>query len=222
VQVFAACFTSGMAGVYFEKLIKGGTQSVWTRNFFLAVFSLGFGGVNVLLRESAWVRTRGFFSGVDSLVLLLVCVNAAGGMIVGMVMKYADNILKGFAVRESWPLATASRQEAFASACSVVIGRCWLGATLLQTGISTLLSTMCSVVLFNFEPNFGFALGAVIVVLSTFMCELSCAPPAPPPLLSSTLICRDTDCRAWICSIDSNAKVIVGPLPEAMQKTLLA
>jgi hypothetical protein len=32
-------------------------------------------------------------------VLLRVCANAVGGMIVGMVMKYADNILKGFAVR---------------------------------------------------------------------------------------------------------------------------
>ena len=36
-----ACFTSGLAGVYFEKLVKGGTKSVWLRNFYLALFSLG-------------------------------------------------------------------------------------------------------------------------------------------------------------------------------------
>ena len=135
--VFAACFTSGMAGVYFEKLIKGGTQSVWTRNLFLAVFSLIFGGVNVLIRERYFVMTKGFFHGFDKLVVALFCVNAGGGMIVGMVMKYADNILKGFA-----------------------------------TGISTLLSTVCSIVLFGFEPNLGFALGAVVVILSTFMCTI--------------------------------------------------
>lgn len=98
-QVFSASFTSGLAGVYFEKLIKGGTQSVWTRNFFLAIFSLGFGCVNVLLQAHEFERSHGFVAGFDKLVLLLVCANAVGGMIVGMVMKYADNILKGFAVR---------------------------------------------------------------------------------------------------------------------------
>ena len=51
-----------------------------------------------------------------------------------MVIKYADNILKGFA-----------------------------------TGISTLLSTICSMVLFGFEPNILFMLGAALVVFSTFM-----------------------------------------------------
>ena len=95
--VFAASFTSGLAGVYFEKLVKGGTQSVWMRNLFLAVFSLFFGGVNVVLREREFIQEKGFFGGFDYLVVLLFVVNAGGGMIVGMVMKYADNILKGFA-----------------------------------------------------------------------------------------------------------------------------
>ena len=75
-----------------------------------------------------------FFHGYDSLVCTVVVVNALGGMIVAMVIKYADNILKGFA-----------------------------------TGISTLLSTLCSIVLFGFQPNILFALGAAVVISSTFM-----------------------------------------------------
>ena len=132
--VFFAAFTSGLAGVYFEKLVKGGQQSVWLRNFFLALFSLPFGWLTLIMKEPDTLAPGQFFNGYDGLVVAVVLVNAAGGMIVAMVIKYADNILKGFA-----------------------------------TGISTLLSTICSMVLFGFEPNILFMLGAALVVFSTFV-----------------------------------------------------
>jgi UDP-sugar transporter A1/2/3 len=81
----------------------------------------------------------------------VVVVNAAGGMIVAMVIKYADNILKGFA-----------------------------------TGISTLLSTLCSIALFGFEPNLLFVLGAAVVIFSTFM--YSSAKDILPTCLAKLLL----------------------------------
>ena len=32
VAVLSACFSSGFAGVYFEKILKGTKQSIWLRN----------------------------------------------------------------------------------------------------------------------------------------------------------------------------------------------
>jgi hypothetical protein len=41
---------------------------------------------------------------------------------------------------------------------------------------------MCSVVLFDFEPDVGFALGAIVVILSTFMCQSRNPMPMPMPV----------------------------------------
>ena len=39
----------------------------------------------------------GFFHGYDLFVIYVVMLNAMGGLLVAVVVKYADNILKGFA-----------------------------------------------------------------------------------------------------------------------------
>jgi solute carrier family 35 (UDP-sugar transporter), member A1/2/3 len=38
--VFAACMISGLAGVYFEKVLKGSSATLWVRNVQLSFFSL--------------------------------------------------------------------------------------------------------------------------------------------------------------------------------------
>ena len=38
--VLAACFSSGFAGVYFEKILKGTKQSLWLRNIQLGIRSI--------------------------------------------------------------------------------------------------------------------------------------------------------------------------------------
>ena len=43
------------------------------------------------------IEEKGFFYGYDLFVWYLVALNACGGLIVAVVVKYADNILKGFA-----------------------------------------------------------------------------------------------------------------------------
>lgn len=40
IAVFAACMLSGLAGVYFEKVLKGSNATLWIRNVQLSFFSL--------------------------------------------------------------------------------------------------------------------------------------------------------------------------------------
>ncbi|KAJ4446333.1 UDP-galactose translocator [Periplaneta americana] len=93
----SACVLSGFAGIYFEKLLKGSDISVWMRNVQLSFLSLPFGFVTCFLYDGTIIRNRGFFFGYDSFVWYLVALQAGGGLVVAMVVKYADNILKGFA-----------------------------------------------------------------------------------------------------------------------------
>jgi len=113
IAVSCAAVSSGLAGVYFEKLVKGGKQSVWMRNIFLAFFSLLFGALTAMTQGRAEIQEKGFFYGFDRVVWCVVCVNSAGGMVVALVIKYADNILKGFATGISALLSTVVSVQLF-------------------------------------------------------------------------------------------------------------
>ncbi|KPI91261.1 PREDICTED: UDP-N-acetylglucosamine transporter [Papilio xuthus] len=89
----AACFISGFAGIYFEKVLKESDISVWMRNVQLSLLSLPFAAITYLIKDPAKDLLKGF----DGFVWYLVILQAAGGLIVAVVVKYADNILKGFA-----------------------------------------------------------------------------------------------------------------------------
>ncbi|XP_065576974.1 UDP-galactose translocator-like isoform X2 [Artemia franciscana] len=93
----AACFLSGFAGIYFEKILKGSNVSVWMRNIQLSFLSLPFGLVTCVINDYTQLKEKGFFYGYDGFVWYLVVLQATGGLIVAAVVKYADNILKGFA-----------------------------------------------------------------------------------------------------------------------------
>ena len=92
-----ATFLSGLAGIYFEKILKGSDVSVWMRNVQLSLLSLPIGIVVVMFKHGQDISDNGFFFGYDVFVWYLVVLNATGGLLVAMVIKYADNILKGFA-----------------------------------------------------------------------------------------------------------------------------
>jgi UDP-sugar transporter A1/2/3 len=89
-------FSSAFAGVYFEKILKGSAPSVWMRNAQLAFFST-LCGVGGMLAKDGLLLGAAFFQGYNSWTWSLILVQAAGGLIVAVVVKYADNILKGFA-----------------------------------------------------------------------------------------------------------------------------
>lgn len=99
--VLLACCSSGFAGVYFEKVLKGSEVSVWIRNVQLAFIGIVVGLAGVYYTDREMVTEVGFFDGYNSVVWGVICLQAFGGIIVAVVVKYADNLLKGFATSVS-------------------------------------------------------------------------------------------------------------------------
>ncbi|KAI8083794.1 nucleotide-sugar transporter-domain-containing protein [Thamnidium elegans] len=153
VSVFTACILSGIAGVYFEKIVKTKQRDgnldllekqkiqqmeqtqLWIRNIQLSLFSVVLGCIFVVaLQDGKAIMQDGFFQNYSYLTWVVILIQAGGGLIVGFVVRYADNILKGFA-----------------------------------TSISIILSSIVSVWLFNFEVTLSFGMGALLVVYATYM-----------------------------------------------------
>lgn len=106
VAVVISCLSSGFAGVYFEKILKGSSASVWVRNVQLGIFGTGLGLLGLWWHDGAAVAQSGFFFGYTGMVWCVVCNQALGGLLVAVVVKYADNILKGFATSFSIIVST--------------------------------------------------------------------------------------------------------------------
>lgn len=97
MAALSACVLSGFAGVFFEKMLKGSDVTVWMRNVQLSLCSIPFGLISCFVYDGQIISQQGFFFGYDKFVNYLVVLQACGGLIVAVVVKYADNILKGFA-----------------------------------------------------------------------------------------------------------------------------
>lgn len=98
LAIVAACFLSGFAGVYFEKILKGSKDvSLWIRNIQLASIAIPFGLIQVLVTDASAINEKGFFYGYSLITWIVILLQAQGGLLVAVVVKYADNILKGFA-----------------------------------------------------------------------------------------------------------------------------
>ncbi|KAI9266426.1 UDP-galactose transporter [Phascolomyces articulosus] len=166
--VLMACVLSGLAGVYFEKILKSPSKptptnvegsgsntdiegkmmvvedpfqddysqaQLWVRNIQMSFFSVLLGMIFVvLLQDGATIAERGFFVNYNVLTWCVIGIQAFGGLIVALVVKYADNILKGFA-----------------------------------TSISIILSSLLSVFLFGFSITGTFVLGAAFVIYATYL-----------------------------------------------------
>ncbi|KAK7019493.1 UDP-galactose transporter [Favolaschia claudopus] len=99
--VTAACFTSGLAGVYFEMVLKNSRADLWVRNVQLSLFSIIPALLPVLYSSPSSHISRGFFHDFfrhfGGWAWATVSIQVFGGLITAMVIKYSDNILKGFA-----------------------------------------------------------------------------------------------------------------------------
>mmetsp|Transcript_24165 Transcript_24165/g.49521 ORF Transcript_24165/g.49521 Transcript_24165/m.49521 type:complete len:506 (+) Transcript_24165:357-1874(+) len=105
LAVLGACCTSGFGGVYFEWVLKKRTAqkqpSVWAKNVQLSTFALIIALVTAFLKDHKAILKDGFFQGYSPLVLMVITLEAGGGLVVAAVIKYADNILKSFATAVS-------------------------------------------------------------------------------------------------------------------------
>lgn len=100
LAVVAASLTSGLTGVYFEKVIKDslGSVSLWTRNVQLSFFSL-FPAliIGVWWQDGREISINGFFVGYNWIVWTTIALQAFGGIMVAVCITYTDNIAKNFA-----------------------------------------------------------------------------------------------------------------------------
>eukprot|EP01032_Pedospumella_encystans_P018829 gene18829-21424_t len=97
LSVVLGCCTSGFAGVYFEMVLKSSNVSIWMRNIQLSIIGIFVATISCYMRDLEPIREKGFLTGYNEFVWMVILLQAAGGLIVAVVVKYADNVLKGFA-----------------------------------------------------------------------------------------------------------------------------
>ncbi|GMR45508.1 hypothetical protein PMAYCL1PPCAC_15703, partial [Pristionchus mayeri] len=95
--VATMCFTSAIAGVYLERVLKGSNVSVWMQNIRISLIGLPVSLFSMAYYEWSDIQRDRMFRGWDFWVILLTATNSLGGLLIAMVIKYADNILKAYA-----------------------------------------------------------------------------------------------------------------------------
>ena len=87
---------------------SGGVEKpIWLRNIQLGLISLVLGLASVYVFDGKAVAEGGFFQGYTWLTLGVISQVSLGGLLVGLVMKYADNVVKGFATSLSIVISSA-------------------------------------------------------------------------------------------------------------------
>mmetsp|Transcript_69497 Transcript_69497/g.166586 ORF Transcript_69497/g.166586 Transcript_69497/m.166586 type:complete len:403 (+) Transcript_69497:109-1317(+) len=94
--VLSACFFSGCAGVYMEKMLKQSDQSLWFKNVLLGIFGALSALFGSLYQDGSAIMSDGFTQGYTWRVWLVIWTLATGGLMAAVVIKYADNILRQF------------------------------------------------------------------------------------------------------------------------------
>jgi len=94
--IASAC--TSFASVYFEKMLKSDSKpNLWLRNIQLAGYSSIVALLTLLCQNDPALAANGWFHNFGFNAWLSVLTNALGGLLVAVTIKYADNILRGFA-----------------------------------------------------------------------------------------------------------------------------
>lgn len=99
IPILIASFLSGLAGAITQKSLQVGN-----RNALLFTMELCVASILLLLlsfvtsEDGKQIQQRGFFDEWTYMTILPILTNAAGGILVGMVIKYAGTVQKGFAL----------------------------------------------------------------------------------------------------------------------------
>ena len=97
IAMLVACVCSSFAGVYFEMMLKQSSASLWLRNIQLGVWATAIAAITALGTPDPLFYTLGPLHGFGPVTWAVVGANAFGGLLVAVTIKYADNILRGFA-----------------------------------------------------------------------------------------------------------------------------
>ncbi|CAG09207.1 unnamed protein product [Tetraodon nigroviridis] len=106
--IAVAVLCSGFAGVYFEKVLKSSDTSLWVRNIQMYISGIVVTLMGVYVNDGDKVAEKGFFFGYTSWVCLVVFLASVGGLYTSVVVKYTDNIMKGFSAAAAIVLSTVA------------------------------------------------------------------------------------------------------------------
>ncbi|KAG7460647.1 hypothetical protein MATL_G00200980 [Megalops atlanticus] len=113
IAIAVAVLCSGFAGVYFEKVLKSSDTSLWVRNIQMYLSGIVVTLVGVFVSDGAQVLEKGFFYGYTSWVCFVILLASVGGLYTSVVVKYTDNIMKGFSAAAAIVLSTVSSVTLF-------------------------------------------------------------------------------------------------------------
>jgi len=105
LAVLGAAVTSGFCGVYQQRILQRSGGDIWVRNAQMGFTSVVFGMGTVLIKDIDVILDGGFFQGYCPLVWGVILLQSFGGLNVAFILRYADNILKGFAAAFSTVLS---------------------------------------------------------------------------------------------------------------------
>lgn len=108
VAIAIAVLCSGFAGVYFEKVLKSSDTSLWVRNIQMYLSGIVVTFIGVCMTDGEKVLEKGFFFGYTPWVCFVVLLASVGGLYTSVVVKYTDNIMKGFSAAAAIVLSTVA------------------------------------------------------------------------------------------------------------------
>lgn len=108
IAIAVAVICSGFAGVYFEKVLKSSNTSLWVRNIQMYISGIAVTLLAVYVTDGAKVMEKGFFFGYTPWVCFVVFLASVGGLYTSVVVKYTDNIMKGFSAAAAIVISTVA------------------------------------------------------------------------------------------------------------------
>ena len=97
IASLAAATLSGFAGVFLEMTFNRKSASLWELNVHLAALALPLQALAIFEFDRDAIWERGLFYGYHLDTWLVVFIQAVGGLLTAVVIKYAGNMLKSFA-----------------------------------------------------------------------------------------------------------------------------
>uniref|UniRef100_A0A0N5A0S1 Nucleotide-sugar transporter family protein n=1 Tax=Parastrongyloides trichosuri TaxID=131310 RepID=A0A0N5A0S1_PARTI len=98
ISVLITSIFTGFASVYFEKMLKNGTQSsLWLRSIQLYIWGIFSAIICLVSKNTSGIIEKGVFHGFTHIVWLSMIVLAIGGIYNSMIIKYINSLYKCFA-----------------------------------------------------------------------------------------------------------------------------
>ncbi|XP_072301554.1 CMP-sialic acid transporter [Eucyclogobius newberryi] len=108
IAIAIAVCCSGFAGVYFEKVLKSSDTSLWVRNIQMYISGIVVTLFGVYMTDGEKILEKGFFFGYKPWVCFVIFLASVGGLYTSVVVKYTDNIMKGFSAAAAIVISTVA------------------------------------------------------------------------------------------------------------------